>query len=106
MKNYTENLFSDERHNFTLENTKENAGPEITKEEILHALMALKNGKAAGPDQIPSEILKLIKEEQIHILLYLFNGIYLGGSIPDEWLISTIVTFSKKTNAKQCTDYR
>lgn len=33
-KNYIEELFSDETNNFPLENTQEDKGPGITKEEL------------------------------------------------------------------------
>lgn len=36
---------------------------EITKQEGLHALRILKDGKAAGSDQIPPKILKQIKAD-------------------------------------------
>lgn len=85
---------------------QENSGPEITKEEVIHAIKITKDGKAAGPDELPSEILKLIEEENIHSLTDLFNTIYRTGIIPREWLLSAFVTIPKKHNARQCTDFR
>lgn len=48
---------------------------DMIKDEVIHAIKMLKNNKAAGPDQLP-EILKLIEDDQIHILVELINTIY------------------------------
>ncbi|KAF2885479.1 hypothetical protein ILUMI_20687 [Ignelater luminosus] len=79
---------------------------EVTKEEAECVLKTLKNGKAPGLYKLPSEILKLIKEDQFHILADLFKIIYETGTIPSEWLISTFITLPKKTNIKNCPDIR
>ncbi|XP_030747721.1 craniofacial development protein 2-like [Sitophilus oryzae] len=54
---YVEKLFSDNRpdNELTVENNL--TGPSITKEEIEKAIQLAKTNKAAGPDEIPSEIL-------------------------------------------------
>jgi hypothetical protein len=105
-KNYIEELFADDRQQSELSNIQGDEGPEITEEEVMYALKRMKNGKAPGPDEIPTEILKLIEKDSIHILVKLFNSIYTSGKIPQEWLLSTFVTIPKKINAKQCSDYR
>lgn len=106
-KEYIQELFDDERQEDLInEDTDEESGPDITKEEVLYAIKLSKNNKAPGPDQIPIEILKLIKEEQIAILVDLYNSVYNTGIIPKEWLQSTFVTLPKKANAKECSDHR
>lgn len=40
----------------------------ITKDEIITAIKNIKTGKATGPDEIPSELLRLIEEKNIKIL--------------------------------------
>ena len=46
----------------------------------------LKNGKAAGPDEIPAEAIKADTETYVSILyIYLFNKIWEEESIPEEW---------------------
>lgn len=45
------------------ENT--NSGPDITKEDVLHAIKLTKNNKARDPDQIPVDIIKLIEDRNI-----------------------------------------
>lgn len=48
---------------------------EITKEEMKTTIKNLKKDKAMGPDPIPSELLRLIKEYNISVLVNLFNNI-------------------------------
>lgn len=102
-RSYIEQLFEDERLRSNLESIEVNV---VNKNEVLYALKIYKTKKTQGSDQLPVEILKLIDEDQIHILLELFNTIYRRGIIPSEWLLSTFVALSKKTNAKRCSDYR
>lgn len=51
------------------------SGLPITKEEIYHAIKAAKNNKALGPNEIPSEIIKLLNYENLIVLVRTFNGI-------------------------------
>ncbi|KDR17772.1 hypothetical protein L798_08331, partial [Zootermopsis nevadensis] len=81
----------------------------ITKEEVVHAIKLQKNGKAAGPDKIYAEVLKVIAEQEViglNLLTSLFNKIYSNGNIPSDWLKPTFVTLPKKTNSSHCDDYR
>ena len=48
----------------------------ITKEEIKRALTILKNGKAAGSDNIPPQALEAGRRTSINILYDLFNTIW------------------------------
>lgn len=60
------------------------------KEEVTNILKSAKPRKAAGPDEEPSELLKLLDDDGIDMLVDLFNTIYASGNIPEEWLTSTI----------------
>ena len=51
------------------------SGPRITKEEVCWALNNLKNKKAAGPDDVVSEMLKTLDEARIAILYDLISRI-------------------------------
>ncbi|XP_070167773.1 rRNA methyltransferase 2, mitochondrial-like [Polyergus mexicanus] len=66
---YIEDLFHDDRPVKEKENEiADLTGPSITKEEIEKAIQGSKFNKAAGPDEIPSEILKLLDERGITVL--------------------------------------
>ena len=47
-----------------------------TKEEIQNAITQLRNGKAAGPDNIPAEALKVDIRTKVELLYPLFNKIW------------------------------
>ena len=81
-------------------------GPPIIKSEVLHAISTAKLKKAKGPDEIPTEIIKLINDKNMNYLLRLFNTIYDTGVIPQDWLKSTFVALPKKQHPKKCNDYR
>lgn len=66
----------------------------------------MKNRKAAIPDEIHGELLKLLEEDGLIVLTKLFNNIYDSGSIPLDWLKSTFIARPKKLNAKKLSDYR
>ena len=57
-----------------------------------------KNNKAPGPDDLCSEILELIDENNLKILEVVFNNLYPTGIYPEGWLKSTFTTLPKKTN--------
>lgn len=64
--------------------------------------MLTKDGKAAGPDEVQSEIIKLFDENLKKII---FNVVCNSSKIPKEWLRSEFV-LPKKREAKKCSDYR
>jgi len=70
------------------------------KEEVTNILKSVKLRKAAGPDEIPFELLKLLNDDGKDMLVDLFITIYALGNIPEEWLTSTFITLPKKNNPK------
>lgn len=66
-KEYIGQLFEDERSPEIPEEYPENCeeGPPITKYEVKHAKQKQHDGKAVGPDEIHSEVLKVIAESLI-----------------------------------------
>jgi len=101
---YIENLFDDDRPPIEINNCL--TGPSITKDEIEKAIRNSKNNKTAGPDEIPSEILKLLDERGITALHKMFNIIYETGHYPNQWVCSIFIPLPKKTNARKCEDHR
>ncbi|XP_071574655.1 uncharacterized protein [Temnothorax nylanderi] len=65
-KRYVEELFDDDRPNMPPQVDKNinESGPEITKDEAVHAIKAQKNGKATGPDNVYAEVIKLIADRK------------------------------------------
>lgn len=104
-KEYIQDLFEDQRKDEHKAQEKI-SGPPITINEIEKAIQMAKNKKATGPDEIPSEILKILGKNATQLLKQIFNTIYDGGFIPSDWLRSTFIPIPKKHNAKECKDHR
>lgn len=53
-----------------------------TAEEVTYAIKNLKDRKAVGPDKIPVDALKLIRDDKISIKVNLHNTISTTGILP------------------------
>lgn len=107
-KNYVENLFTSNRNDVHITREGE-TGPSILKSEVKDSILALKNNKTPGPDNVHCEILKILcKTDEIFLnnLTELFNNIYDSGQFPEDWLQSTFIAIPKKPNAKLCDQHR
>ncbi|GFR76701.1 RNA-directed DNA polymerase from mobile element jockey-like [Elysia marginata] len=102
---YIQELFYDERGQQP-ETQKPIEGPPILKAEVEKTINDMKNGKAAGPDQIPIELLQALGNWGIDQLTKLLNRIYDTGNIPKDMLISTFITLQKKPGATECENHR
>lgn len=65
-----------------------------------------KGNKASGEDFTKIEHLKHLNEATIHKVTYLFYDIYQTGILPCEWLTTTFVLISKKSEVTKCGDHR
>ena len=74
--------------------------------KIRKAIMQLRNGKAAGPDQIPAEAIKAGLETNVTILHNLFSKIWEKEEIPAQWKEGTIIKLPNKGNLRDCNNYR
>ncbi|XP_060534506.1 uncharacterized protein LOC132706926 [Cylas formicarius] len=80
--------------------------PSLLKTEVEYAIKQLKANKSPGPDEILPEILKLISEENIDLLVALYNRIYETGKILQEWsgMGTREALFSLLVLAQKCYD--
>jgi endonuclease/exonuclease/phosphatase family metal-dependent hydrolase len=77
-----------------------------TRTEIRNAIKALKNGKAAGIDNITAEVLKVDVELVADTLKPLFEEIWEQESFPEDWLEGIIVKLPKKGDLTDCNNWR
>lgn len=105
-KEYTEQLFRENEQRIFTDNCAGETAPKILKSEIIKAIKQGKQGKAAGPDEIYIEIIKLLDEENIEVLVQMFNNIHESSQIPQDWLHSVFVPLPKKSNADHCDQFR
>ncbi|XP_070509140.1 uncharacterized protein, partial [Chironomus tepperi] len=79
--------------------------------EIFEAVKRLKNGKAAGVDAIPGEVLKVDANPMTKMLKPLFDEIWFQGGAtleqyPEDWIESLIVKLAKKGDLSSCGNWR
>ena len=77
----------------------------ITPMELKTEIKKLKCGRAAGIDGVPPGILKVLSEEWITYLTYLFNVVFFN-SYPVHWALSKVFTIYKKGPHKDTNNYR
>ena len=77
-----------------------------SQEEIRQAIKQLKNGKAAGPDNIPAEALKLDIETTVDMLHPLFEQIWNEEQLPADWKEGYLIKLPKKGDLSICSNYR
>jgi len=70
------------------------------------ALKSLKSGKAAGPDEISAEMLKLGEESVTRALHRIIVNVWQTGKWPTDWTLSTFVPIFKKGDPTVCSNYR
>lgn len=104
-KTYIREMFADARTH-TAVNKEAESAPPILKSEITHAIKQAKLNKTPGPDEIHTDIIKLISEENLDLMQELFNAIYTTSQFPKEWLQSIFIPLPKVKNPKKCSDFR
>ncbi|XP_013401097.1 uncharacterized protein LOC106166982 [Lingula anatina] len=77
-----------------------------TREEVRNAIIAMKNGKASGIDNIHAEMLKADVGMATNLLTDLFSTIWEKDTIPDDWTKGLIVKLPKKGNLHECDNWR
>ena len=77
-----------------------------SKAEIRKAIVTLKNGKAAGPDNIPAEAIKADTETAVIILHSLFSKIWEKEEVPAQWKEGLVIKLPKKGDLRDCSNYR
>ena len=78
-----------------------------THQEVMEAIRALKMNKAAGPDEVPSELL-MHGGEGVHNLIYrIVSEIWRGEPIPQSWKDANLITIYKnKGDRAECGNSR
>ena len=74
--------------------------------EIKEAIKSLKNNKAAGPDNIPAEVIKADLDTSAEAFLPLITKIWNDELCPEDWKNGHISILAKKGDLTQCGNYR
>jgi hypothetical protein len=64
------------------------------------------NVRAAGPGDIPIELIKCGGQKLLEIITILHNKIINGEKVPEEWKVAIITSIHKKEDKRKCKTYR
>jgi len=78
----------------------------FTEEEVQKACALLKIGKAPGPDNITTELVKALVANCAKEVTTVMNGALKDGIFPAEWKVARLVLLQKPQKAGQPTSYR
>ena len=90
----------------SLEDLSQVDTPEVTREEVERAVKKLRNGKAAGGDNIVPELLKNGGTSLIDWLWELLLEGWKSGKVPEDWKTAKLVPLHKKRDRKICDNYQ
>ena len=75
--------------------------------EVKVAIQKLRNGRAAGSDHLPAELLKCALDPVSKALHHLFHKVWQSGLVPTEWKDGIVVSLYKgKGSRSECNSYR
>ena len=77
-----------------------------TKQEIRRAIKLLKNGKSAGPDDIPAESIKTDTNISVDMLYYLLGKTWDEENVPAAWKHGHIIKLPKKRDLGEGKNWR
>jgi len=78
-----------------------------TLDEVSRAISNLRNGRAAGPDGIPPELVKCAIGPVSKALHSLFCQVWTSGLVPSDWRDGVLVALYKGKGARtECSNYR
>jgi hypothetical protein len=81
-------------------------GPYILQNEVEKAIREMRNKKATGDEDVPGDVLILMREGGLKIITKLINTIYENGEWPKDFTEVTMITLKKKPQATKCSDHR
>jgi len=81
--------------------------PDITEKEVRDAVKRSRNGRAYGPDEIPSEFWKKMGTVGVKWLTVFISKLMRGDPMPDQWRGSFLIPlFKGKGDTRDCNNYR
>jgi len=80
---------------------------EPSLDEVTCAIRKLRNGRAAGPDKIPPELLKCAINPISKALHEIFIQVWITGHVPSDWKDGILIALYKGKGPKvDCSSYR
>ena len=88
-----------------LHNSLDVSMQDISQDEVIRVINKLKNGKAAGVDEVHPELLKY-GEAAVPYFTRLCNQIWGSHTVPAEWRNVIIIPLLKKGDLSECGNWR
>ena len=79
--------------------------PDILGYEVKWALGSITTNKASEGDEIPVELLQILKDDAVKVLHSICQQIWKTQQWPQDWKRSLFIPIPKKGNAKECSNY-
>ena len=80
--------------------------PDILESEVKWALGSITINKASGGYGIPAELFQILKDDAVKVLHSICQQIWKTYQWPHNWKRSVFIPIPKKSNAKECSDFR
>ena len=95
---YKKDLHDSENHDGVITHLE----PDILECEVKWALESI----TSGGDGIPVELFQILKDDAVKVLHSICQQIGKTQQWPQDWKRSVFIPISKKSNVKECSDYR
>jgi len=79
---------------------------DILECEVTWALESITMNKASGGDGIPVELFQILKHDAVKVLHSICQHIWKTQQWPQDWKRSVFIPIPKKSNARECSNYR
>ena len=80
--------------------------PDILECEVKWAIGSITTNKASGGDGIPVELFPILKDNAVKVMHSICQQIWKTQQWPQVWKRSVFIQIPKKSNAKECSNYR
>ena len=79
--------------------------PDILECKVKWALESITMYKVSGGDEIPIDLLQILKDNAVKVLHSICQQIWKAQQWPQDWKRSVFIPTPKKGNAKECSNY-
>ena len=78
---------------------------DILECEVKWVLGSITTNKAGGGDEIPAELLLILKDDSVKVLHSICQQIWKTQQWPQDWKRTVFIPIPKKGNARECSNY-
>ena len=80
--------------------------PDALECEVKWAFESITTSKASGDDGIPIELFQILKDDAMKVLHSICQQIWKTQQWPQDWKRAVFISIPKKSNPKECSNYR